>query len=93
MVSSLYYIKNCGLFFGIEDFWRCVFILELNEDIDFLQLAYAWVKDPERGINLSQGGNISLIGPQLLFPTAESNMKSVTVWVCVYSFLLLLGEK
>lgn len=89
----VYYIKNCGLLLGIEDFWRCVFILELNEDIDFLQLADAWVKDPQRGINLSQGGNISLIGPQLIFLAAESNMKSVTVWMCVYSFLLLLGER
>lgn len=67
--------------------------MELNEDIDFLQLAYAWVKHPEKGINLSQGGNISEIGSQLIFLAAESNMKSLTVWVCVYSFLLLIGEK
>lgn len=63
MVSLIFLLKiadynwESRIFFFF--FWRrCVF----NEDIDFLQLAYAWVKDPERGINLSQGGNISLLG-------------------------------
>lgn len=61
----VYYSKeNCGLYLGVEDFFRrCVFILKLNEDIDFLQSAYDWVKDPRSGINLSQGGNICLVGP------------------------------
>lgn len=66
--------------------------MELNEDIEFLQSAYAWVKDPEREINLSQGGNISLIGAKLIPPAAESNMKSVTVWMCAYICLLRLDE-
>lgn len=52
-------------FLGIEDIFRgaCLFKI-LNEG--FLQLSCAWVKDPERGINLSKGGNISVIRPQLI---------------------------
>ena len=63
-----------------------MFILLLNEDIVFLQLAYTWVKDPQKGINLSKGGDNSVIGPPLI-------MKSDTVWMCVCIFLLLLGKK
>ena len=73
---------------GVEifSFGGRLFILLLNEDIVFLQLAYTWVKDPQKGINLSKGGDNSVIGPPLI-------MKSDTVWMCVCIFLLLLGKK
>lgn len=89
--SLIFPFKNRGLLLGVEDFSFSGGASLMR--IFFFFLAYAWVK--ERGINLSQGGNISIFlsGPQLISVAAESNMKSVTVWMCVHIFLLLLGER
>lgn len=46
-------------------------------------------------INLSRGGGIGFFSFLFSGPepsSAESNMKSVAVWMCVHTFLLLIGE-
>lgn len=82
--------------FGFEDFFSCrSWFLSWDGDvlIFFPQLDYTCAKDPESGINLSKGEIISLTGSQLVFITAQCNMKSVSVWICAHVLLLLLGEK
>lgn len=60
--SLIFPFKNRGLLLGVEDFSFSGGASLMR--IIFFFLAYAWVK--ERGINLSQGGNISIFlsGPQ-----------------------------
>lgn len=87
-----YKIKLWITFLGIRGYYRsCMFLLNLNEG--FLQLSCAWVTDPERGINPWKGGNIRVILAQLILLAAESKMKSVTVWMCVCTLVLLPGKK
>lgn len=85
LVVQFSLLKTRIVVFGTRGFCG-VFVSEVHKkDIFYSQTTFG----STRRINLSGGGGIRIFleGPEL-----SSKMKSVAAWMCVSTFLLLIGE-